>query len=394
VDPDPSDLLARFGSPLYVYDAEVIRARCRELRAFAAALEADLHYAMKANSNPEILRLVGAEGLGVDAVSLGEARAALAAGFPPERIALNGNNLPSSEMDAIFGLGVHQSVDSLSALDRFGLRHPGAALGIRLNPEIGAGHHAHVVTGGSRSKFGIDPADIPEVHRLARRHRLRIDGLQHHIGSGILDASVFLEAMAVLLEASRGFPDLVFVDFGGGFGVPYRPGDPRLDLGALAARAGPILAESRRTRPAGFRYRFEPGRFVVAESGTLLVTVTAVKHGRLRTFVGTDSGFHHLLRPMAYGSFHAIENQTRPSAPLEPVAVAGLLCESGDLFAEERLLPAPREGDVLAIRTAGAYGWSMSSNYNLRPRPAEVMVEDGRARLIRRAETVEDLLGP
>jgi diaminopimelate decarboxylase len=385
-------LLSRFGSPLYVYDEATLRARCRALRAAVPLPDVAFLYATKANTNPALLAIVREEGLGVDAVSLGEADAALRAGFPAARISYNGNNVTSDELAAVLARGVHVSVDSAAQLERAAALAPGAAFGLRVNPDVGDGHHAHVITGGPESKFGVSPAEVPALVARARTLGVRIDGLHQHIGSGILDVANLLRAVDVLLAVAPAVPDLRFVDFGGGFGVPYRPHERALDLPAFGAAAAPKLADFRRRLGRAVEFRFEPGRYVVAECGTLYVTVTAVKRAARHVFVGVDSGFNHLVRPTMYGSYHPIRNVTRPHAPLERVAVAGYVCESGDLFAKDRELPSPQEGDVLAIGVAGAYGYSMASTYNTRGRPAEILVAtDGSARLIRRRETLEDL---
>ncbi|MAG55722.1 MAG: diaminopimelate decarboxylase [Planctomycetes bacterium] len=387
----PGDLLAQFGSPLYVYDEAELRHRCRAIRDAVPLSDVDVLYAMKANANPALLQIVREEGLGIDAVSLGEVRRALRCGFSADRISFNGNNVGDSEMSAVRKAGVHVTVDSLSQLARFGRLAPGARVAIRINPDIGDGHHDHVITGGPASKFGIEHRRVGEALDVATRAGLVIDGVQHHIGSGVLDAEVFLKAMDVLLSVAARVPDHRFVDFGGGFGVPYAPGDATLDLMGFGARAAELMIAHREATGRDVGFRFEPGRLVVATCGTLYVTVTAVKRHQQQVWVGTDSGFNHLLRPALYGSYHAIENVTSPDGPLETVNVAGNVCEAGDVFARERSLPRCRDGDVLAIRDTGAYGWSMASTYNLRARPAEVLIGEGGPQLIRPREDEEDL---
>ncbi len=386
-----AELLRTYGSPLYVYDEATIRERCRRLRAALALPGIQILYAMKANANPEILRVVREEGLGIDAVSLGEVALARRCGFAPEEISYNGNNVDDAEMQDVVRAGVHVSVDGLDQLERFGRLRLGESVGLRLNPDVGAGHHDHVITGGPEAKFGVPPAAIPEALAIARRHGCRVDGLQQHIGSGILDAETMLLAVDVMLANAAGLPDLQFVDFGGGIGIPYKPADRPIDLSTFGSRVAGRLGEFRRRLGREVRFRFEPGRFVVAESGTLLVTVTAVKRGERHVFVGTDSGFNHLVRPVMYGSWHEIRNVTNPGGTPVPVSVAGNICESGDLFAKDRPIAEPRAGDVLAIANTGAYGYSMASTYNQRARPAEVMVLGGAHRLIRRRETLADL---
>lgn len=392
LDGRAAELLARFGSPLYVYDEATLRARCRALRGAVPLPGVAILYAAKANGNPELLKIVRSEGLGLDAVSLGEVEAALRAGFPPSAVSYNGNNVTAEELRAVVAHGVHVGVDSTSQLETVARAAPGIAVALRINADVGDGHHAHVVTSGPEAKFGIAPEDVPEALAVARRLGARVDGLHQHIGSGVLDPRALDRAVDALLDVARGVPDLAFVDFGGGFGVPYRPDDRPLDLAAWGAAVAPRLAAFRRAAGRATEFRFEPGRYVVAECGTLYVTTTSVKRTATRVFAGVDSGFNHLARPMIYDAYHPIRNATRPEAPRAVVTIAGYVCESGDVFARDREIPLPREGDVLAIGVAGAYGWSMASTYNRRPRPAEVLVGlDGRPRLIRRRETLADL---
>jgi diaminopimelate decarboxylase len=385
------ELARAYGTPLYVYDEAVLRARCRAIRSSIPVDGVEVLYALKANSNPEILRIVQAEGLGADAVSLGEVLLAKRCGFRRERISFNGNNVDENELRALIAEGVHLCVDSLSQLDRLArLGHRGS-VAVRLNPDIGAGHHGHVITGGPEAKFGIAPDELPAALEVARRSGLLVDGIQQHIGSGILDVDVFLLAVDALLDAAASIPDLRYVDFGGGIGIPSRPGERPFDVSELGRRITPRLEQFRQKRGQEIVFRLEPGRFVVAECGALLLRVTAIKKTKDHVFVGTDSGFNHFVRPILYGAWHPIENLTNPSASPTTVRVAGNICESGDLFAIDRPLPGPREDDLLAIRDVGAYGYSMASSYNLRPRPAEVMVSGTTHRLIRRRETFEDL---
>lgn len=388
-----TELVARFGSPLYVYEEDVIRDRCRLLRAALDLPRLRLLYACKANSNRTLLGVIREEGYGIDAVSPGEVEAALRAGFLPEEISFTGNNVSDADLRFVAGRGVHVTVDSLPELDRFGRLFAGGAVAIRVNPDVGGGHHSHVITGGPDAKFGIDAGDLRDVPAIAARHGVLVDGLHQHIGSGILDRQDLLRAVDALLDLAAPFRDLRFLDFGGGLGVPDRRGRSPFDVLAFGRDVAPRLRRFRQERGAETEFRFEPGRFLVAESGTLLATVTSVKRTRRHTFAGTDSGFNHLVRPILYGAFHEIENASAPDGPVERYTVAGNICESGDLFAVDRPLPRVAEGHILAVRNTGAYGFSMGSNYNLRPLPAEVLVKGGNARLIRRRQTLDDLLG-
>lgn len=381
--PEPRNLLDTYGSPLYVYDAEIIKARYQELVNNIAWPKTRIHYACKANTNIEILKLLKSLGAGIETVSEGEVRAAKAAGFAPEDILFTCSNVTEAELKAVVAHGVTINADSLSQMEKLARISPDIAIGIRINQGIGAGHHDHVITGGPRSKFGIPLTQVGEARDLAKKLGITITGVHQHIGSNVLDEDIFIEAVRALLKTAETFPDLTYVDFGGGFGIPYRPGETRLDIPRLGAR----ITEEFRTFCATYgkelSMRFEAGRYLVAESGTLLVTVTDIKKTPEHTFVGVDSGFNHLIRPAMYGAYHAIENITHPDTERAVVTIAGNVCESGDVFAEDREISMPIDGDVLAIRNAGAYGFTMASTYNSRPLPAEVLIEGETPRLIR-----------
>ncbi|MCS7082833.1 MAG: diaminopimelate decarboxylase [Bacteroidetes bacterium] len=383
-----------WGTPLYVYDEATIRARCRQLREVFSALPHRLLYALKANYNPHLLRIIRREGFGFDAVSLGEVELLQRAlGVGPEEVLFTPNMLSDAEMQEAVARGLLLNIGELSRLERFAARYPGRSVALRINPARGAGHHAYVVTAGENAKFGIPLEDLPQAQEIAQAGGLRIVGLHQHIGSGIPDLRAFGEAMRILLELAPHFPDLQWLDFGGGLPIPYRPDERPLDW-AEAERhlIGPLkefLARSGRP----LRFYFEPGRYVVAEAGLLLVRVTALKRVGKRRYVGTDSGFHHLIRPVLYGSYHHIVNLSNPEGPLNVYTVTGNLCESGDVFAHDRPMPEVRIGDVLAILDAGAYGLSMASTYNLREFPAEVLfTAEGRFRCIRPRPSREALV--
>ena len=392
------DLAGKFGTPLYVYDEAVIRARCGELRAAFAGARPDFHYAVKANFNPALLRIVKDEGFGIDAVSPNEVRLALELGFQPGQILFTGNNVSEDDLAYCIAQNVPVNLGSLDEVERFGRLQPGATVSARINPDVGAGHHHHVITGGPDSKFGIAGEDRARLREALARHSLRLAGIHAHIGSGILRTDDMLAAMDIVLHAAQGYEGLDFIDFGGGFGVPYRPEEKRLPLAELGSAMAAKFVEFGRRYGRPLRMKLEPGRYVVAESGTLLARVTSVKSTSRHTFAGTDSGMNHLVRPAMYGAYHGIVNASRVEGPLRPVVVAGNICESGDVFTqgedglEDRPIAEPRVGDLLAIQDAGAYGMCLSSQYNLRPRPPEVLVNGDGARLIRRRETYEDLM--
>ena len=392
------EAVAQFGTPVYVYDQRTIRGR---ISAFDEAMTMLfwLLFAVKSNSNLAILEIIRKAETNkalmcVDAVSPGEVALALKTGWEPRRVIFTGNNASDEEVRFAVGKGVMVTVDSLSLLRRMGRMYPGARVCVRFNTSIGAGHHSHCITGGPKSKFGIWHSQVGEVRRTAKRHSLKIVGAHQHIGSQILNHETLIRAAKALFPVAKQLPDLEFVDFGGGFGVPYRPGEKPLDLRAFGQAFDEIFSRFCREYGKKLIPCFEPGRFLVAESGLLVVRVTTVKKNPDgRVFVGVDSGFNHLVRPAMYGSYHYISNLSNPLGPGRKVTVVGNLCESGDKFAIDRIIANPREGDILAIHTAGAYGFSMSSSYNLRPRPPEVLVKlDGTLVLIRKRETVEQLL--
>lgn len=376
--PDPSMLLRiaeRRGTPTYVYFADIIRDRIKLLRERTARLDARLLYAMKANGHPAILSIMKNENLGIDAVSPAEVLLALRVGFEPDRILFSANNMTDDEMEFAHRQGVLLNVGELSRLDRYGNAHPGSRVCVRLNPRIGAGHHDHVITAGPQSKFGIPVDAAGEIVRVVKRHDLHLVGLHQHIGSGILDTETLWSAIHVLLQAARHFPPVDFINLGGGLGVPYRPGEAGLDFENFDARiVEPLSGYPGRDLPRPAIW-FEPGRFLTAEAGVLLVRVNTVKTNPERTFAGVDSGMTHLLRPALYGSYHGIYNLSNPGGKPRSYDVVGNICETGDRFASDRVVQEIREGDVLAILDTGAYGMSMASpSYNLRPVPAEVLV--------------------
>lgn len=365
-------------TPCYVYDRSVIEKRCRDLRKHFP--DAKVFYAVKANSNPELLKIIRKEGLGIECVSPGEIRAGQAAGFPKGMISYTCSN--QMESDIVFAAknAGYVHIDSLTQLETWGRLGLGKEISLRINEGIGTGHHRHVVTGGPDSKFGISLKDLSAALRLSKKYGLRIVSVEQHIGSNILnkDADIFLRSVRKLLKTARSFPDVRHVDFGGGFGIPYRPTDTALDLKALGKEFTKLTDAFKRERP-GATFAIEPGRYVAAESGTLYASVVDRKSTSKHDFVGVNSGFNHLIRPAMYGSYHPITNVSRKGAG-KSVTIAGNVCESGDLFAVGRKIADPRIGDVLAIGNAGAYGMSMASVYNLRELPKELLLEKGRLR--------------
>lgn len=395
---DPQQLVEQFGSPLYVYNEDVLRQRCREMKNLVKYEHFSADYSTKANANLSLLRIVHQEGLEADAMSPGEIHVLLAAGFQPEEILYVCNNVSAREMGYAVEQGVTVSVDSLSQLETFGKAFPGRAVAVRLNTGYGAGHHEKVVTAGKKTKFGINDDKVARILQIAGRYKLPIIGINQHIGSLFMDEQAIVHAAKVLFDTAMQFPDLKFVDMGGGFGIPYhkQEGQQRLDLTPFQARLDEEIADFVARYGRCVKVKSEPGRYIVAEAGVLLGQVYAVKENSGVTYVGTDLGFNVLQRPVMYGSHHDIEvyrDGRLVTGEGPAVTVVGNICESGDKLAEDRTLPAIELGDVLGVMDAGAYGYSMASNYNNRLRPAEVLItSDGQTKLIRRRDTIEDLM--
>ncbi|MDR2489085.1 MAG: diaminopimelate decarboxylase [Desulfovibrio sp.] len=408
----PARLIAEYGSPLYVYNEDVLRARCREMKNLVELPGFTACFSTKANGNPHLLRVIREEGLSADAMSPGEVALLRQAGFDKNSICYVCNNVAAGELAIAAKEAAHVSVDSLSQIESFGRLYPGGAVMVRVNPGIGAGHHQKVITAGKNTKFGVVPEDFPRMRALLKQYSLTLVGLNQHVGSLFMDAVPYQEAAQWLLETAVSFPGLGIIDFGGGFGIPYRKydGEKRLDLHAFSRSFTALLKDwSARTGFCG-SFVIEPGRYVVAESGLLLGTAHAVKNNGPVRYVGTDMGFAVLARPMMYDSFHDVEiypganeakgghaeipADTRTNARPECLqTIVGNICETGDVLAKDRMLPEIREGDIIGMLDAGAYGHAMSSNYTQRLRPAEVLIRnDGSSRLIRRRDSIEDIL--
>jgi len=388
------DLCETYGTSLYIYDAQIIRERVRELQEHIGVYKnAEFLYAVKANYNPHILREIVSLGCGVDAVSPEEVRLALAVGTAKDQIMFTGNNMTDAEMREVHGLGVLLNIGSLSRLRKYGQEFPGSRVSVRFNPSVGAASHDTNITGGPESKFGISFKRVGEVIAIAEEYNLNIVGVHQHIGSGWLKLREPLLALDVILEIARQIPDLEFVDVGGGFGVPYRPEEERLDLRTLGAQLNERFTAFCNEYGSELTLRFEPGRYYVAEAGSLLTEVNTLKQSiSNKTIVGTDTGMHQLVRPAMYGSYHPIENVTNPDGGLREYDVVGNICECADFFAHGRELPQVREGDILLIGNAGAYGMSMASNYQFRPLSPEILVDGDEVRVIRERQTFEQLL--
>jgi len=380
----------KFGTPVYVYEEEKIRSQLYSLRLSITHKPIKIFYAMKANSNPYILDIFKKEKIGIDAVSPGEIALALKIGFLSKDILFTGNNITDDEADFAVEKGILVNIDSIPRLEKFGKKYPNSNISVRINPNIGAGHHDHCITGGPKSKFGIWYSEAEKAKRIAQNYKLKIIGIHQHIGSQILEVNKFLAAMEVLSKVAPDFSNLQFVDFGGGLGVPYGPEEKELMIEELGHRMSDYFGSFCKKYGKALKLVIEPGRYLIAEAGFLLTRVNTVKKNPDgRVFVGVDSGFNHLIRPAMYGSFHPITNISNLNGEEEKVDVVGNLCESGDKFAEGRNIRQARDGDLIVIGVAGAYGYSMSSNYNLRPKPPEVLFKPGGIlQLIRERETI------
>jgi len=397
---NPKRLVEKYGSPLYVYNENILRERCGEMAKLVTYPRFRAYYSAKANSNIHLLRIIHEEGLHADAISPGEIIFLEKAGFKPHEIFYIANNVSPGEMEFAIERGVTVSVDSPSQLEQYGALNPGGKVAVRINPGIGAGHNEKVMTAGNNTKFGIYPDLIPEIKRILRKHNLKLVGINQHIGSLFMESMPYIEAAKTLLSIAENFDGLEFIDFGGGFGIPYRKqeGEGRLDLKALGEQLDEIIGSWTAKHGIYPTFQIEPGRYVVAECGVLLGTVYAVKAGYRTTYVGTDLGFNVLMRPAMYNSHHDVEVYDENGLPIRSgqyrdTTVVGNICESGDIIAKNRPLPIIKEGYMLGIMDAGAYGYSMASTYNNRLRPAEVLIDrNGNDMLIRRRETFDDLL--
>ena len=381
-----------YGCPVYVYDAYKIRSQYERLiKAFAAVPSLRINYAMKALSNGSILKLMRKLGAGLDTVSIQEVKLGLHAGFAPEQIIFTPNGVSMEEIEEAASLGVQLNIDNLSILEQFGSKHPQVPVCIRINPHVMAGGNSKISVGHIDSKFGISIHQVPHILRIVENTKMHINGIHMHTGSDILDIDVFLYAAEILFDAAKHFRELKFIDFGSGFKVPYKGGDIQTDIEELGEKLSQRFLEFCKLYGRDMTLAFEPGKFLVSEAGFFLVKVNVVKQTTSTVFAGIDSGFNHLIRPMFYGATHFIENISNPEGKKRFYSVVGYICET-DTFASNRQIAEISEGDILCFRNAGAYCYTMASNYNSRPRPAEVLWIDGQAKLIRKAETLEDLL--
>lgn len=385
-------LAEEFGSPLYVYDAEKMQSQYNRLtKAFAKVEKLKINYAVKALSNISVLKQFKKMGSGLDTVSIQEVLLGLKAGFDPKDIIFTPNGVSLEEVEMGAEMGVQINIDNLSILEQFGAKYPNTPVCIRINPHVMAGGNANISVGHIDSKFGISIHQLPHILRIVENTKMHINGIHMHTGSDILDIEVFLYAAEILFNTAKNFKELDFIDFGSGFKVPYKKDDIETNVEELGKKLSKRFNDFQKEYGRPLTLAFEPGKFLVSEAGYFLAKVNVVKQTTSTVFAGIDSGFNHLIRPMLYGSYHHIENISNPKGRQRFYSVVGYICET-DTFGTSRMISEITEGDILCFRNAGAYCFSMSSNYNSRYKPAEVLWKDGKGHLIRQRETFDDLI--
>ena len=382
----------QFGSPVYVYEADKMEHQYKRLtQAFQNVPQLRINYAVKALSNVNILSFMHSLGAGLDTVSIQEVKLGLSAGVPAQMIIFTPNGVSLEEIEEAAALGVQINIDNLSLLEQFGSKHPDVPVCIRINPHVMAGGNANISVGHIDSKFGVSIHQLPHIVRIVENTGMRINGIHMHTGSDILDIDVFLHAAEILFTTANSFHDLEFLDFGSGFKVPYHPNDIETNIEELGQKLGERFQSFCKDYGKELTLAFEPGKFLVSEAGYFLTQVNVVKQTTSTVFAQVNSGFNHLIRPMLYGSQHHIENISNPNGRERFYSVVGYICET-DTFANNRRINEISEGDLLCFHNAGAYCFSMVSNYNSRFRPAEIFWHQGEAKLIRKAEQFDDLL--
>ncbi len=386
------DIANQFGSPVYVYDSEKMTSQYKRLtNAFKKVENLRLHYAVKALSNISILKLFNSLGSGLDTVSIQEVKLGLKAGVDPQKIIFTPNGVSFSELEQAVKLGVQINIDNLVILEQFGNKYPEVPVCIRINPHVMAGGNTNISVGHIDSKFGISIHQLPHILRIVDNTEMTINGIHMHTGSDILDIEVFLYAAEILFDTAKSFKNLEFLDFGSGFKVPYHDNDIETDIEQLGKKLSKRFNDFCKSYGKPLTLAFEPGKFLVSEAGQFLAKVNVVKQTTSTVFAQIDSGFNHLIRPMLYGSKHEIVNISHPRKQKRFYSVVGYICET-DTFANNKRIAEISEGDILAFKNAGAYCYSMASNYNSRFKPAEVLWHNNEAKLIRKRETFDDLL--
>jgi len=385
-------LAEKYDSPLYVYDTAIIASQYKRITdAFKSVHHIQLNYAVKALSNINILRYFNTLGAGLDTVSIQEVDLGIAAGVDPQKIIYTPNGVSLEEIENVAKKGVQINIDNLSILELFGQKHPEIPVCIRINPHVMAGGNSKISVGHIDSKFGISVHQVPHIKRVVKNTGMHINGIHMHTGSDILDIDTFLRATEILFDVAKQFTSINFIDFGSGFKVPYKEGDISTDIEQLGVQLSDRFNLFCKDFGKEVTLMFEPGKFLVSEAGYFLAKVNVVKQTTSTVFAGIDSGFNHLIRPMMYDSYHHITNISNPTGRDRYYSVVGYICET-DTFGSNRRISEISEGDILCFQNAGAYCFSMASNYNSRYRPAEVMIYEKNDYLIRKRETFEDLI--
>ena len=385
-------LAKEYGTPLYVYNADQIRGQYNKLEKAFSKCNARFFYACKALSNINVLKYVQSIGASLDCVSINEVKLGLKAGFTPDRILFTPNCVDFAEVDEGKQLGVNLNIDNISILEQFGNKYGGSyPICIRFNPHIMGGGNYKISTGHIDSKFGISIHQLRHIERVVKKTGLHVAGIHMHTGSDIKDVNVFLQGLEVMFDLARHFPDISFIDLGSGFKVPYQDGDVQTDIELLGKKVTQAFQQYEKETGKSIQVWFEPGKFLVSESGYFIVKANVIKQTTATVFVGVNSGFNHLIRPMFYEAYHRIKNISHPDGPERIYTVVGNICET-DTFAWDRTLNEARESDLLVFYNAGAYGFEMSSNFNSRLKPAEVLLIEGKAHLIRKRDEFQDLL--
>lgn len=387
-----ADICKQFGTPLYIYDAEKITSQVDSLREAFNGVDLKIKFAMKALTNISILKLLHKQGVGVDAVSINEAKLALRAGISPAEINFTPSGVDFSEIKEGVTLKLNVNLDNLSSLEKFGKEYGSTyPCGVRLNPHIMAGGNLKISTGHVNSKFGISIQQLADIKRIVDQYSIVLQGLHIHTGSEIVETEVFMQMAGIFFSIAKDVATLKFIDFGGGFKVAYKKGDKVTDLKAIGSLLAGQFKTLEKETGRHLQLWIEPGKYLVSEAGYLVAKTSVVKETPALTFVCVDTGLNHLIRPMMYNAWHEIVNISNPGGAMKTYTVVGNICET-DTLGSDRQLNEVREGDLLVIENAGAYGFSMASNYNSRFRPAEVLVIGGKAHLIRERDTLEDLL--
>ena len=384
-------LVEEHGAPLYVYNGDIIEKKYNEFKNAFQVENLEIHYACKALTNLSVLSLLKSLGSKLDCVSVQEVQLGMKAGFAAEDIMFTPNGVGEDEYDQAISMGVNINVDNIQMLEYLGAKYPDLKICIRINPHLMGGGNSKISVGHIDSKFGVSIHQMPLVHRIANKYDIKINGIHVHTGSDIHDGDIFIRAAHLIFAAGESFADLEYIDFGSGFKVAYKPNDFHTDIKKFGKKFSEQFNAFCEKMGKKFTLKFEPGKYLVSEAGSFLTEVNVVKQTTSCTFVHVDSGFNHLIRPMFYDSYHHIENLSNLSGDEKLYNVVGYICES-DTFATDRIITEVRKGDILRFKNAGAYCFTMSSNYNSRYRPAEVLIKGEEAYLIRERETIEDLV--